>query len=231
MLILCWRLPLWISLVLLSHCRSVDGSMPMTLSLSSWITFTGCVNFLSLTHESISNKSSEFIVSPDVATQLWALELFWPFITEGHAQRMLVHACQSCTIIKKPKECFFFLFSRGLILSPWKGIIISKSVLQFAIETEHRLRIYWGMMHGAWMRGAIKLFRETPVLLFVHFLGHCFHPLSTLLASMLCLGHHSMVFFLFFASILLACDFVVCSSYSTFCFCLHCYLVPFCFSN
>jgi hypothetical protein len=37
----------------------------------------------------------------------------------------------------------------GLISSPFKGVMISKSLLQVVIETKHRLEISCGMMHGA----------------------------------------------------------------------------------
>ena len=46
----------------------------------------------------------------------------------------------------------------GLILSPLRGIIISKSSLQVPIEIVHKLRIYCEMKLGAWMRGVIRLF-------------------------------------------------------------------------
>jgi hypothetical protein len=50
--------------------------------------------------------------------------------------------------------------SLGLILSPLKGVIISNSLLQVAIEMVHKLRINCGMMLEAWMRGVIRLFIE-----------------------------------------------------------------------
>jgi hypothetical protein len=37
----------------------------------------------------------------------------------------------------------------GPILSPLKVIIFSKSLLQLGIEIIHRLKMIWGMMHGA----------------------------------------------------------------------------------
>jgi len=43
-----------------------------------------------------------------------------------------------------------------------KGVIISNSLLQVAIEIVHKLRINCGMMLGAWMRGVIWLFNEKP---------------------------------------------------------------------
>jgi hypothetical protein len=52
--------------------------------------------------------------------------------------------------------------SLGQILSPLKGVIISNSLLQLAIEMVHKLRINCGMMLGAWMRGLIRLFNEKP---------------------------------------------------------------------
>jgi len=59
----------------------------------------------------------------------------------------------------------------GLILSPLKGIIISNSLLQVAMEMVHKLRINCGMMLRAWMRGVIRLFNEklaaVPVDLFI----------------------------------------------------------------
>jgi hypothetical protein len=48
----------------------------------------------------------------------------------------------------------------GLILSPLKGVIISNSLLQVAMEIVHKLRINCGMMLGAWMRGVNRLFNE-----------------------------------------------------------------------
>jgi hypothetical protein len=50
----------------------------------------------------------------------------------------------------------------GLILSPLKGVIISNSLLQVAMEMVHKLRINCGMTLGAWMRGVIRLFNEKP---------------------------------------------------------------------
>jgi hypothetical protein len=65
--------------------------------------------------------------------------------------------------------------SLGLILSPLKGVIISNSLLQDAMEIVHKLRINCGMTLGAWMRGVIRLMSENlaavPVDLF-HF-DHC----------------------------------------------------------
>jgi hypothetical protein len=61
----------------------------------------------------------------------------------------------------------------GLILSPLKGVIISNSLLQVAIEMVHKLRINCGMMLGAWMRGVIRLFNEKPAAVPVDlFLGY-----------------------------------------------------------
>jgi hypothetical protein len=45
----------------------------------------------------------------------------------------------------------------GLILSPLKGVIISKSLLQVAMGTVHKLTINCGTSFGAWMRGIIQL--------------------------------------------------------------------------
>jgi hypothetical protein len=50
----------------------------------------------------------------------------------------------------------------GLILTPLKGVIISNSLLQVAIEIVHKLRINCGMTLGAWMRGVIMLLNEKP---------------------------------------------------------------------
>jgi len=50
----------------------------------------------------------------------------------------------------------------GLILSPLKGVMISNSLLQVAMEIVHKLRINCGMKLGAWMRGVIRLFNEKP---------------------------------------------------------------------
>jgi hypothetical protein len=62
----------------------------------------------------------------------------------------------------------------GLILSPLKGIIISNSLLQVAIEIVHKLRINCGMTLGAWMRGIIRLFTEKPAAVPVDlFLDSC----------------------------------------------------------
>jgi hypothetical protein len=46
----------------------------------------------------------------------------------------------------------------GLILSQLKGLIISNSLLQVAIEIVYKLRIICGMMLGVSMRGVIRLF-------------------------------------------------------------------------
>jgi hypothetical protein len=64
----------------------------------------------------------------------------------------------------------------GLILSPLKGVIISNSLLQVAIEMVHKLRINCGMMLGAWMRGAS--FNENPAAA-PGSVNHCF-PSGTL---------------------------------------------------
>ena len=61
----------------------------------------------------------------------------------------------------------------GLILSPLKGVMISNSLLQVAIEMVHKLRINWGMMLGAWMRGVIRLFNENPAVV-PGSVNHCF---------------------------------------------------------
>jgi hypothetical protein len=62
----------------------------------------------------------------------------------------------------------------GLILSPLKGIIISNSLLQVAIEIVHKLRINCGITLGAWMRGIIRLFTEKPAAVPVDlFLDSC----------------------------------------------------------
>jgi hypothetical protein len=67
----------------------------------------------------------------------------------------------------------------GLILSPLKGIMISNSLLQVAMEIVHKLRINCGMTLGAWMRGVIRLINEkkaaVPVDLFLDF--HLSHKL------------------------------------------------------
>ncbi len=61
----------------------------------------------------------------------------------------------------------------GLILSPLKGVIISNSLLQVAMEIVHKLRINCGMMLGAWMWGVIRLFNEKPAAVPVYlFLGY-----------------------------------------------------------
>jgi hypothetical protein len=63
----------------------------------------------------------------------------------------------------------------GLILSPLRGVIISNSSLQVAIEIVHKLRINCEMTLGAWMRGVIRLMRENPAAVPVdlfHF-DHC----------------------------------------------------------
>ena len=62
----------------------------------------------------------------------------------------------------------------GLIWSPLKGVIISNSLLQVAIEMVHKLRINCGMTLGAWMRGIIRLFTEKPAAVPVDlFLDSC----------------------------------------------------------
>jgi hypothetical protein len=50
----------------------------------------------------------------------------------------------------------------GLILTTLKGVIISNSLLQVAIEIVHKLRINCGMTLVAWMRGVIWLLNEKP---------------------------------------------------------------------
>ena len=69
----------------------------------------------------------------------------------------------------------------GLILSPLKGIIISNSLLQVAIEIVHKLRINCGMTLGAWMSGVIRLFNEKPAAV-PGSANHCFR-LNTLWAN------------------------------------------------
>ncbi len=74
----------------------------------------------------------------------------------------------------------------GLILSPLKGIIISNSLLEVAIEIVHKLTINCGMMLGAWMRGVIRLMSKNPAAVpvdlfhFDHVAGHVhFRPIGT----------------------------------------------------
>jgi hypothetical protein len=75
-----------------------------------------------------------------------------------------------------------------LILSRLKGVIISNSLLQVAMEIVHKLRINCGMTLGAWMRGVISLMSKNPaavpVDLFLSLLitvaGHIhFRPVGT----------------------------------------------------
>ncbi len=64
----------------------------------------------------------------------------------------------------------------GLILSPLKGVMISNSLLQVAMEIVHKLRVNCGMTLGAWMRGVIRLFNENRLLsLLISFLNFVCH--------------------------------------------------------
>jgi hypothetical protein len=73
------------------------------------------------------------------------------------------------------KEKVLFPPHLGLNLSPLKGVIITNSLLQVAMEIVHKLRINCRMMLGACMRDVISLMREKPAAVPVdlfHF-DHC----------------------------------------------------------
>jgi hypothetical protein len=117
----------------------------------------------------------------------------------------------------------------GLILSPLKGVIISNSLLQVAIEMVHKLRINCRMTLAVWMRGVIRLFREKlaaapvdlcPAVHFCHCLSH------TLLASrhvLVCL--YKACFLGSFSVILPGCGSESCSK-NSICHFYLCYFWP-----
>ncbi len=137
--------------------------------------------------------------------------------------------------VSKSHENVLFLaliVNLGLIFSPLKGVMISRSLFQVAIEIVHRLIISCGMMLGVCMRG-IKLSREKPAgtpFVYSHFC-HCFCPAHTLWAKRRVLACLCRVCTLRFScGILLVYTPVACSNSSTCSSCLHCCQVQICLS-
>ncbi len=112
-------------------------------------------------------------MSPEVATQLCGFEICLSLQWPRDFLFMQVTAAPVSNSHEKVLSP-----ALGLILSPLKGVIISNSLLQVAIEMVHKLRINCGMMLGAWLRGVIRLFIEKPAGV-PGFANHCFQ-LNTL---------------------------------------------------
>ncbi len=128
-----------------NFCRK---SMPRIFSLDLSAIWTVCVHFLFFTKMSVLNSFClSFFVLPNAASK----------------------ALMFIQVTADPVSIFqwkFFPFTVPLtavfLLSPLKSVMFSKSLLQVAIDTVHKLKINWWMMLGAWMRGVIQVFTENP---------------------------------------------------------------------
>ncbi len=176
--------------------------MLIILSLSSLITFTGCVNVFPFMNRSISNMPRDYILSQKAATQLCSSEIFLGFKCPNALSNDCLFMQMTAAPVSNNHESYFPFWhvSLGLILSPLKGIMISKSILQVAIVIVHKLRINWGMMLGVCMRGwgVIKLINENPTAVpfsRFHFWVTVFCPSHTLWAKR-CIRLSLQVFFL-----------------------------------
>ena len=115
-------------------------------------------------------------MSPEAATQLCGLEICFGFECPKASSKDCLFIQVTAAPVSNSHEKVLsptLMANLGLILSPLKGVIISNSLLQVAIETVHKLRINCGMTLGAWMRGVIRLFKEKPAAVPVDlFLGY-----------------------------------------------------------
>ena len=83
-------------------------------------------------------------MSPEAATQLCGLEICLGFEWPKASSKDCLFIQVTAAPVSKSQEKVLLpalTVRRGLILSPLEGIIISKSLLQVAIETVHKLRI------------------------------------------------------------------------------------------
>jgi hypothetical protein len=130
-------------------------------------------------NKSTSNTPQEYILSPEAAAQLCGFEiclgLKCPNVKSNDSLLMQVTAAP----VSNNQEKVLFpaqTAKLGMILTPLKGIIISNSLLQVAMEIVRKLRINCGMMVGAWMRGFMRLMSENPAAVPVdlfHFVHLC----------------------------------------------------------
>ncbi len=115
-------------------------------------------------------------MSPEAATQLCGLEICFGFECPKASSKDCLFMQVTAAPVSKSHEKVLspaLTANLGLILSPLKGVMISNSLLQVAIEMVHKLRINCGMTLGAWMRGVIRLFNEKPAAVPVDlFLGY-----------------------------------------------------------
>jgi hypothetical protein len=91
-------------------------------------------------------------LSQDAATQLCGLEICLGFDCPKASSKESMFMQVTAAPVSNSHEKVLFLAltaNLGLILSPLKGVIISDSLLQVAIEMVHKLRINCGMMLGA----------------------------------------------------------------------------------
>jgi hypothetical protein len=116
-------------------------------------------------NKSTLNTPHEDILSPEAATQLCGFELCLGLECPNAKSNDSLFMQVTAALVSNHQENVLFptvTANLGLILSPLKGIIISNSLLQVAIEIVHKLRINCGMMLGAWMRCVIRLISENP---------------------------------------------------------------------
>jgi hypothetical protein len=104
-------------------------------------------------------------LSPDAAMQLWGLEICFGVVCPKAISKDYLFMQVTAAPVSNSHEKVLspaLTTNLGLILSPLKGVIISNSLLQVAIEMVHKLRINCGMTLGAWMRGSSGSFNENP---------------------------------------------------------------------
>jgi hypothetical protein len=88
-------------------------------------------------------------MSPEAATQLCGFEICFCLECPNNSLFMQVTAAPVSNNQEKV-SCPSLTDNLGLILSPLKGVIISNSLLQVAIEIVHKLRINCWMMLGGY---------------------------------------------------------------------------------
>jgi hypothetical protein len=127
-------------------------------------------------NKSTSNTPYGDILSPEAAMQLCGFEICFSVLCPKAISKDCLFMQVTAAPVSNSHEKVLYpalTTNLGLILSPLKGVIISNSFLQVAIEMVHKLRINCGMTLGAWMRGVIRLFNENPAAVPGH-ANHCF---------------------------------------------------------
>jgi hypothetical protein len=120
--------------------------MLIMLSFSSFIMFTGCMNFFPFIHRSTSKTPNEFMALPEAAMQLCAyaifLGLFW--LKAALKDLLFMQVIAAPVLNNHDETCpLAHMLSLGLTLPP--GAKTSKSFLHVAIETAQRLSISCGI--------------------------------------------------------------------------------------